>query len=227
MCIFSFDTDQIGGEMETIVCASHNPNKAKEIAKITKDFGFDVITRDEAGVPLMFDVIEDGKTFADNSYKKAFTIMRMTGKPAIADDSGLAVDFLNGAPGVYSARFAGEDCNDERNNDKLLDLMKDVPEEKRTARFISCVTLVYPDGEIYSAQGECPGHILFERRGTGGFGYDPLFLSDELGKTFAEIDMEEKNTVSHRARALAKLGELLRKRADSEEKSDSEEDTGR
>ena len=87
--------------------------------------------------------------------------------------------------------------------------------------------LTYPDGEIYSAQGECPGHILFERRGTGGFGYDPLFLSDELGKTFAEIDMEEKNTVSHRARALAKLGELLRKRADSEEKSDSEEDTGR
>lgn len=200
--------------METIVCASHNPNKVREIAKITREFGLEVITRDEAGVPLMFDVIEDGKTFADNSYKKAFTIMRMTGKPAIADDSGLVVDCLDGAPGVWSARFAGEPCNDDRNNDKLLDLMKDVPYEDRTAHFVSCVTLVYPDGEIVSAQGECPGHILFERRGTGGFGYDPLFLSDELDKTFAEIDMEEKNTVSHRARALAKLGELLKKRSE-------------
>ena len=200
--------------METIVCASHNPNKVREIAKITREFGLEVITRDEAGVPLMFDVIEDGKTFADNSYKKAFTIMRMTGKPAIADDSGLVVDCLDGAPGVWSARFAGEPCNDDRNNDKLLDLMKDVPYEDRTAHFVSCVTLVYPDSEIVSAQGECPGHILFERRGTGGFGYDPLFLSDELDKTFAEIDMEEKNTVSHRARALAKLGELLKKRSE-------------
>ena len=200
--------------METIVCASHNPNKVREIAKITREFGLEVITRDEAGVPLMFDVIEDGKTFADNSYKKAFTIVRMTGKPAIADDSGLVVDCLDGAPGVWSARFAGEPCNDDRNNDKLLDLMKDVPYEDRTAHFVSCVTLVYPDGEIVSAQGECPGHILFERRGTGGFGYDPLFLSDELDKTFAEIDMEEKNTVSHRARALAKLGELLKKRSE-------------
>lgn len=200
--------------MQTIVCASHNPNKVREIAKITREFGLDVITRDEAGVPLLFDVIEDGKTFADNSYKKAFTIMRITGKPAIADDSGLVVDCLDGAPGVYSARFAGEPCDDDKNNDKLLDLMKDVPYEERTAHFVSCVTLVYPDGEIVSAQGECPGHILFERRGTGGFGYDPLFLSDELDKTFAEIDMEEKNTVSHRARALAKLGELLKERED-------------
>ena len=201
-----------GGTMETIVCASHNPNKVAEIEKITKEFGFEVISRDEAGVPLMFDIIEDGKTFADNSYKKAFTIMRITGKPAIADDSGLVVDCLDGAPGVYSARFAGEECNDDKNNDKLLELMKDVPEEERTAHFVSVITLVYPDGEILSATGECPGHILFERRGTGGFGYDPLFLSDELGKTFAEIDMEEKNTVSHRARALAKLGELLKNR---------------
>lgn len=202
--------------METIVCASHNPNKVKEIAEITRDFGFDVITRDEAGVPLMFDVIEDGRTFADNSYKKAFTIMRITGKPAIADDSGLMVDFLDGAPGVYSARFAGEPCNDEKNNDKLLGLMDGVPFEKRTARFISNVTLVYPSGEIISAEGACPGHILTERRGTGGFGYDPLFLSDELGKTFAEINMEEKNRVSHRARALAKLGVLLRERSERE-----------
>ena len=203
--------------METIVCASHNPNKVVEIEKITKEFGFDVITRDEAGVPLMFDIIEDGKTFADNSYKKAFTIMRITGKPAIADDSGLVVDYLDGAPGVYSARFAGEECNDDKNNDKLLGLMEDVPYEERTAHFVSVVTLVYPDGEIISASGECPGHILTERRGNGGFGYDPLFLADELGKTFAELDMEEKNTVSHRARALAKLGDLLKKRQETAE----------
>lgn len=205
--------------MDTIVVASHNPNKVKEIEKITKEFGLNAISRDEAGVPLMFDIIEDGKTFADNSYKKAFTIMRITGKPAIADDSGLVVDYLDGAPGVYSARFAGEECNDDKNNDKLLELMDGVPYEKRTAHFVSVVTLVYPDGEILSGTGECPGHLLTERRGNGGFGYDPLFLSDELNKTFAEIEMEEKNTVSHRARALAKLGELLKAR---QEKIDQE-----
>jgi len=198
--------------METIVCASHNPNKVREIEKITKQYGLNVITRDEAGVPLLFDVIEDGKTFADNSYKKAFTIMRITGKPAIADDSGLMVDYLDGAPGVYSARFAGEEKDDEKNNDKLLELMDGVPYEKRTCRFVSCVTLTYPDGTILSAEGECPGHLLTERQGTGGFGYDPLFLPDGLDKTFAEIGMEEKNKVSHRAKALAKLGELLRNR---------------
>ena len=143
--------------------------------------------------------------------------MRITGKPAIADDSGLVVDYLDGAPGVYSARFAGEECNDDKNNDKLLGLMEGVPYEERTAHFVSVVTLVYPDGEIISASGECPGHILTERRGNGGFGYDPLFLADELGKTFAEIDMEEKNTVSHRARALAKLGDLLKNRQETAE----------
>lgn len=199
--------------MEQVVVASHNPNKVREIEEITKEYGLDAVSRDEAGVPLMFDVIEDGETFADNSYKKAFTIMRITGKPAIADDSGLMVDKLDGAPGVYSARFAGEDKDDDANNDKLLELLEGVPYEERTAKFVSVITLTYPSGEILSARGECPGHILTERHGTGGFGYDSLFLPDGLTHTFAEIDLEEKNKVSHRAKALAKLGELLKERA--------------
>ena len=198
--------------METIVCASHNPNKVREIEKITKEYGLEVISRDEAGVPLMFDVIEDGETFADNSYKKAFTIMRITGKPAIADDSGLMVDKLDGAPGVRSARFAGEEKDDEKNNDKLLELMEGVPYEERTCRFVSVVTLTFPDGDIISAEGICEGHLLTERQGDGGFGYDPLFLPVGLDRTLAEIGMEEKNKVSHRAKALAKLGELLKEK---------------
>jgi XTP/dITP diphosphohydrolase len=196
--------------METVVAATANPHKVKELENITLKYGLHVIPRSEAGIPDSFDVVEDGKTFEENSLIKAKTIMKMCGKPAIADDSGLMVDYLDGAPGVYSARFSGEDCNDERNNDKLLKLMEGVPAEKRTAKFVSVVTLIYPDGKVIQARGECPGVVLTERHGTGGFGYDPLFLPDGLTGTFAEITQEEKDKVSHRAKALAELGRLLR-----------------
>ncbi|MDD6154410.1 MAG: XTP/dITP diphosphatase [Eubacteriales bacterium] len=199
--------------MDKIVAATGNPNKVGELENITSKFGLHVISRDEAGVPHDYDVVEDGETFEDNSLIKAEAIMKMTGLPAIADDSGLMVDALDGAPGVYSARFAGEDCDDDRNNDKLLDLLKDVPAEKRTARFVSVITLVYPDGRVLQTRGECEGRVLTERHGTGGFGYDPLFLPDGLSGTFAEVSQEEKDTVSHRARALAKLGDLLKDQA--------------
>ncbi|MBQ1408075.1 MAG: XTP/dITP diphosphatase [Eubacterium sp.] len=198
--------------MQRIVAATSNKHKIQEISAILAGSGFDIISRDEAGVPKEFDVEENGATFEENSFIKAEAIMKLTGMPAIADDSGLMVDALDGAPGVYSARFAGEESDDEKNNDKLLELMKDIPDEKRTARFVSVITLLFPDGEKIVARGECPGHVLWERRGNGGFGYDPLFLPDESKYTFAEISSEEKNTISHRARALAKLEALLKER---------------
>lgn len=191
-----------------IVAATQNKHKIEEISAITREFGMEIVSRSEAGVPD-FEVVEDGDTFEYNSEKKAHEIMEACGKITIADDSGLMVDALDGAPGVYSARFAGEDGNDEANNDKLLKLLAGVPEEKRTAKFVSVITMVYPDGETLTARGECPGHILFERHGNNGFGYDPLFVPDGFDKTFAELNGEEKNKISHRAKALQKLRVLL------------------
>ncbi len=194
--------------METIIAASHNRHKITEIEAITALFGYRVISRDEAGLPRD-EVEEDGSTFEENSYKKARVIMDMCGKPTIADDSGLMVDFLDGAPGVISARFAGEECDDAKNNAKLLALMDGVPAEERTAKFVSVITLLFPDGRKLTARGECPGRILTEQRGTGGFGYDPLFLPDGAELTFAQMGPEEKNRISHRARALAELRRQL------------------
>ena len=194
--------------METIIAASHNRHKITEIEAITALFGYRVISRDEAGLPRD-EVEEDGSTFEENSYKKARVIMEMCGKPTIADDSGLMVDHLDGAPGVVSARFAGEECDDAKNNAKLLALMDGVPAEERTAKFVSVITLLFPDGRKLTARGECPGHILTEQRGTGGFGYDPLFLPDGAELTFAQMGPEEKNRISHRARALAELRRQL------------------
>ena len=194
--------------MDTIIAASQNKHKIAEIEAITGALGYRVISRDDAGLPPD-DIEEDGKTFEENSFKKARVIMEMCGKPTIADDSGLMVDFLDGAPGVYSARFAGEECDDAANNAKLLSLLEGLPMEKRTAKFVSVITLLFPDGRKLVARGECPGRILEEGRGSGGFGYDPLFLPDGADLTFAQMGPEEKNRISHRARALAELERQL------------------
>ncbi len=194
--------------MKRIIIASQNKHKIQEIEAITKKFGMLLVSRDEAGVPEI-EVTEDGKTFEENSYKKAYEIMKLSGEITIADDSGLSVDALCGAPGVHSARFAGEHAQDHENNEKLLFLLSAVPEEKRTAKFISVITMLYPDGSKIVARGECPGHILFEGRGSGGFGYDPLFVPEGFGKSFGELSAEEKNQISHRARALAELERQL------------------
>lgn len=175
---------------------------------ITKEFGMTIISRDAAGLPTT-EIEEDGDTFEKNSYKKAYEIMKISGRPTIADDSGLEVDWLNGAPGVYSARFAGEDCDDKANNRKLLDLLKDVPKEKRGARFVSVITLIYPDGKVLVARGETFGTLLEEERGDGGFGYDPLFVPAGKDLTYSELTAEDKNQISHRGKALRKLKELL------------------
>lgn len=196
---------------KVIIAASKNQHKILEMENIMSAMGLHVISRAEAGIPDSFEIEEDGDTFEENSRKKAAAIMKYSGQTAVADDSGLVTDALDGAPGVFSARFAGEPCDDEKNNDKLLHLLEDVPDEKRTARFVSVITMVFPDGRTLTARGECPGRILRERHGNNGFGYDPLFLPDGYDRTFAELGSEVKNRISHRARALKHLEELLRK----------------
>lgn len=194
---------------KTIVAATRNSHKIREIEAITAEFGISIISRDDAGVPDV-EVVEDGETFEENSYKKAYEIMKLCGRTTIADDSGLVVDCLGGAPGVYSARFAGVDGDDDANNRKLVELIKDVPYEKRTARFVSVITMVKPDGEAIVARGEVEGHLLTEKRGREGFGYDPLFVPVGYDGTFGELDPKIKNSISHRANALMELRRKLK-----------------
>ena len=197
--------------METIIAASSNAHKIKEIQAIMNKFDMEVISRDEAGVPA-FEIEEDGQTFEENSYKKAYEIMKVTGKTTIADDSGLMVDYLGGAPGVYSARFAGEECDDKKNNEKLLKLLKNQVGADRKGKFVSVITLIFPDGETITARGECSGRIIGAEAGENGFGYDPLFVPDGYCKTFAQLSEEEKNAISQRAKALETLEKLLKER---------------
>ena len=217
--------------MRTAILASQNKNKIIEIRAILKKFGLDVIARDDAGIPAD-DIEETGNTFEENSYLKASIIMDMIAadpslaeyldSPVIADDSGLMVDALGGAPGVYSARYAGEGCTYDDNNTKLLAALEGVPESDRTARFVTVITLIYPnekdvpktacpegDRYVIVASGECRGHIATEKKGRGGFGYDPVFIPDGYSESFAELGTEFKNTISHRAKALEELENLL------------------
>jgi len=198
-------------EDRTIVVATHNKGKMREFESLAKKLGIKMITRDEAGIPHDFDVVEDGETLEENSYKKASEIMKLCQLLTMADDSGLMVDALGGAPGVHSARYGGVDGDDDRNRQKLLLEMKDVPKEKRQAHFETVITLVYPDGRVVSAKGICKGSITTEMRGKEGFGYDPLFAPEGCdGKTFAQLGVDFKNTISHRSKALMELERVLR-----------------
>jgi XTP/dITP diphosphohydrolase len=190
-----------------LVAATRNPNKFAEVAAILEDTGMRVLALDE--FPEAPDVEEDGETFEENASKKAEAATHATGRAAIADDSGLCVDALGGAPGVRSARYAGEEADHAANNAKLLRALEGVPDGERTARFACVIALASPGRETVLFRGECRGRITREPRGGGGFGYDPLFYSPELGRTFAEAPPEEKNRVSHRARALAALRSRL------------------
>ncbi len=186
--------------MVAVVIASKNDHKAKEIRQLLCGLAVEVLSlRDFPQAP---DVVEDGATFAANAMKKARAIAEFTGLTTLADDSGLEVDYLGGRPGVYSARFAGESATDGENNAKLLELMRGVPMESRTARFRCSIALVSQFGHTRWVDGICPGFILTEEKGAGGFGYDPLFQVPGLGKTFAELPDGEKNKISHRGRAL-------------------------
>lgn len=197
------------------VIATGNKHKLDEIGAILKDFQLQVLSMKDVGLEGL-EIIEDGNTFEENALIKAKTVMEKTGKLALADDSGLEVDVLNNQPGIYSARFAGEKATDQENNNKLLTLLKDVPLEKRTARFVCALAAVFPNGDTIVLRGECPGIVGFEPNGTAGFGYDPLFIVEKYNKTFAEIGEEKKNKISHRAIALEKLKEELKGRLEVE-----------
>ena len=192
-----------------LIIASNNTHKMREIFEILGAEFPDMLTLKQAGLEI--DVVEDGDTFAANAIKKAKEVREISGYPAaLADDSGLIVDALDGAPGVYSARYAGEGHNDADNNAKLMRDMEGVPTEQRTCRFASAVALAREGKETICVMGYAEGILLTEARGSNGFGYDPYFFYPQFGKSFAELSAEEKNSVSHRKHALEALLEILR-----------------
>jgi XTP/dITP diphosphohydrolase len=191
-----------------LVLATNNQGKVTELDELLKPLGFQVIPIGE--YPGFKEVEEDGETFAANAIKKAKAAAEFTGELALADDSGLEVDALDGAPGVHSARFAGEPKDDDANNAKLLRLLDNIPPEKRTARFRCVIAIAEPNGTTQTTDGTCEGLILRELKGEGGFGYDPLFYVPEYKQTFAELNLENKNSISHRGKALKKAMELLK-----------------
>ncbi len=195
--------------MERLIVATKNKGKIIEIKQVLSGLQLDVISMNEAGIDI--DVVEDGSTFEENSLKKALEISKVSNSMVLADDSGLEVDFLDGAPGIYSARFAGPEASDADKNKKLLEMLKDVPFEKRTARFVCAIAVVFPDGRDFVVRGTCEGFIGFECKGSNGFGYDPLFFIQQFDKTMAEIDSDLKNKISHRAKALALMQDKLQK----------------
>lgn len=190
-----------------MIFASRNRGKVKELAELVADAGIELLSL--ADLPGAPEVVEDGATFEENAAKKAREIAAWAGLPAVADDSGLEVDAIGGAPGVRSARFAGDGATDAENNAKLLRLLADVPTERRTARFVSVIAVATPDGKVSTVRGTCEGIIGHEPRGAGGFGYDPLFIVPEYGLTFAEMDLATKNRISHRGRAFRLARGLL------------------
>jgi XTP/dITP diphosphohydrolase len=191
-----------------ILLATRNGGKVREVREILGDLGVEIVSLlDVSGAP---DVVEDGATFRENALKKARALAGWSGRVTLADDSGLEVDSLGGRPGVRSARFAGEGVGDEANNRKLLAELQSVPPEERSARFRCVMALAFPDGREWVTEGSCEGVIVSALRGTQGFGYDPLFLVPSLEKTFGELTLQEKNRVSHRARALHEMKAVLR-----------------
>ncbi len=190
------------------ILATNNMKKLAEMQRILSPLGINVVTAKMLGITLE-DVEENGETFEDNAKLKARAACAETNMPAIADDSGLCVDYLDGAPGIFSARFSGEHGNDEKNNDLLLEKLSGVPLEKRTAHYVCAICCTFPDGREIAVRGECSGVIGFERDGSEGFGYDPLFLVD--GRAFGRYTAEEKDKISHRGNALRLLTQKLEK----------------
>ncbi len=190
-----------------LVLATQNKHKIQEISQILKHPKLQLPSL--ADFSLEVDIKEDGNTFKENAYIKASQVAKLTGEVAMADDSGLEVDALGGAPGIYSARYAGEDATDEQNNQYLLKQMQDIPQNKRRARFVCVMAIVTPEGESFYARGTCEGLIAKEPKGTHGFGYDPLFIIPEYNKTLAELGPQIKNQISHRAQALDKSKKII------------------
>jgi XTP/dITP diphosphohydrolase len=193
--------------MGKLIVATKNKGKISEIKQVLVGLPLEVISMGEAGIDI--DIVEDGATFEENSLKKAQEICKASGSIVMADDSGLEVDYLDGAPGIYSARFAGTDASDTDRNNKLLALLKDVPFEKRTARFVCAIACAFPNGEIITRRGVIEGYISKEICGFNGFGYDPIFYVPEFKCTTAEMSAEQKNEISHRGKALRAMKEVI------------------
>lgn len=199
--------------MKKLVIASNNEGKIKEIKKVLANLPIEVLSLKDMGLDI--DVEEDGLTFEDNAKKKSVEIYKELIKKGennfivMSDDSGLEVDYLNGEPGIYSARYSGEHGNDDKNNEKLLENLEGVPKEKRGAQFVCQLSLFTDKGEYYTVRGEVRGFIIESIQGKGGFGYDPLFFYEPFNKTFGELEAEEKNKISHRGIALIKLKDTL------------------
>ena len=196
--------------MKSLLIATNNQGKIKELHELLDDLGIDLVTPAQIGLDL--DVVEDGHTYAENAAKKAVAFAHASGLISLADDSGLEVDALDGAPGLYSARYGstnGEKLSDAGRRQYLLGKLQGKP-RPWTAHFHATIAIAIPNGDVQLAEGICPGEIIPEERGSGGFGYDPIFLLPELGKTMAELGMDEKNRLSHRARAVMNARGVLR-----------------
>lgn len=196
--------------MIEILFATSNAGKAKEVQAMFSDLDVDVKTLREEGIDVAIE--ENGQTFAENALIKAKAIAGMTDKIVLADDSGLVVDFLNGEPGIYSARYMGEDTSYDIKNTRILERMEGVPDDQRTARFVCAMAAIMPGGEVICTEGIMEGLIGYEMKGTNGFGYDPIFYLPEYGMTSSEISPEKKNEISHRGKALRKMQDELKKR---------------
>ena len=194
--------------MKKIIIATGNQNKMKEIREILADMDVEIVSMKEAGIHA--DIVEDGNSFEENAEIKAKTICEMTGEITLADDSGLEIDYLNKEPGIYSARYMGEDTSYRIKNGNLIQRLEGVPDEKRTARFVCAVAAAFPDGTVKTVRETMEGRIGYEEKGENGFGYDPIFYLPEYGCTSAELSMEEKNKISHRGKALRAIRDVLK-----------------
>lgn len=196
-------------ERKRLIIASNNAGKIREFKELMSPYGFDVISMREAG--FNEEIVEDGDTFEENAHIKARAVFEATGVPTMADDSGLEIDFLNGAPGVYSARYAGEGADDKARCAKVLSEMHGVAKELREARFVCSIYFIYDEDDEYSVRGEVNGYIGDKPQGRNGFGYDPIFMVND-DESMAELSDEEKNKISHRAAAFQKLSEILKEK---------------
>lgn len=194
--------------MNKIIFATSNEGKMKEVRSILEDLGMEVLSMKEAGIQV--EVVEDGTTFEENAVIKAVEIAKVCGEIVLADDSGLEIDYLNKEPGIYSARYMGEDTSYAIKNQNLIDRLEGVEDEKRTARFVCAIAAAFPDGTVEVKRGTIEGRIGYEEKGNNGFGYDPIFYVPEYGCTTAELSLEQKNEASHRGKALRMMKEVIR-----------------
>ncbi len=195
--------------MRNIIVATKNKGKYHEIKEILTDMPFNVLSMEDMNLDI--DIVENGNTFEENSLIKAREVCKLTGDIVIADDSGLEIAYLNGRPGIHSSRFGGENTTDEERNRKLLTILEKVPFEKRKARFVCVIAVVYPEGNYFTVKGTCDGYIDFEPKGKNGFGYDPIFYVPEYDMTTAQMEPKEKHKISHRGKALKLMIEELKR----------------